>query len=114
MGLQNRTPSFQIETENLTLAGATTALTPVLQNSRVLIPLNTVGAGAPNAYMTKGYISGAPTANVAIAALDPCYWDNVAGNFTNVAGGNTRCGNFIDAVAGGAASGLIRFNTFQA
>ena len=111
MSLQNRTPTYQEKTAQLTLSVATVALVPVLVNAKMLIPLNTAAANMPNAYLRAGEISDYAQANVAFAVNDKIYWDNTNSVFTNVAASNTLCGYAIEPSAAQSGAGLIEFNT---
>lgn len=112
--LEIRSPTAQIETVNLTHSAAVTSKTPVVVNSKVVIPLDDADASAEATYVRRAVISDAPMAAVTPAALAPCYWDDTAKVFTNVVGTNVLCGYFLEAVASGAVTGLIAFDSFQA
>lgn len=115
MSLQLRSPFDQIKTAQLTLAVATTAHVPVLQNGHLLIPTDYALANAINGYVISSDISDAPKAAVAWSALDKLYWDNTAKVFTNVATSNTLIGYALqDALVGDATIGLVAFNAFAA
>lgn len=115
MTLQLRSPASQIKTLQLAHTADTTAHTPVLVNSRLLIPTDTVAANAINGFYYQGEISDAPKAAVGWSALDKLYWDNTAKLVTNVATANTLIGYALAAaLAGDAVTGLVAFNTFAA
>jgi predicted RecA/RadA family phage recombinase len=96
------------------LAAATTEKTPILNNSHVLIPLNTADAAASNAFVYQAEITNAPTDTGAAWAIgDTIYWDNTNHVFTKTSTSNTKCGYALEAKASGdAVSGLIAFNSF--
>ena len=110
--LQNRSPTFHERTTQFAHSGATTALTPLLINGHLVIPLNTALANALNSFLIEAEISDYSQAAVDCAAFDRAYWDNGASKFTNVASGNTACGYFIEASASGTGAGIIRVNSF--
>jgi Uncharacterized conserved protein (DUF2190) len=113
-GLQDRSLTGQQETTQFAHTAATTAMTPIVINGHVWIPLNTVAANALNSYMTFGLLSDGAQAAVAIAAGDKIYWDNAASKFTNVLTSNTLCGYALEASASGGPTGIFRFDTFGA
>jgi len=112
MSLQNRSPTFHERTTQLAAVAATVALTPLLINGHVVIPLNTCAGGVLNSFLVGGEISDYAQAAVDCAAFDTAYWDNGASKFTNVAAGNTPCGFFLEASASGSGAGIIAFNSF--
>jgi hypothetical protein len=113
--LQVRSPFDQIKTVQLTLAVATNAHVPVLQNGHLLIPTDYALANAINGFTYAAEISGAAKAAVGWSALDKLYWDNTAKVITNVATSNTLIGYALqDAASGDATTGLVAFNAFAA
>lgn len=114
MALQNRTPTGQEKVTQFAHTAATTALTPIVINSLVWIPLNTAGANELNSFLVEGEISDYAQAAVAIAAGDKIYWDDTAKKFTNVATSNTLCGHALEASGSGAGTGIVLFNSFAA
>lgn len=115
MALQNRTPSYQEKVTQFAHTAATTALTPILINAKVFIPLNSAAANALNAFFVNAEISGYAQAAVNIAAGDKIYWDNTNSVFTNVPTSNTLCGYALEASASGSGgAGVVWFNTFAA
>ena len=111
MALQNRSPTYQEVTTQFAHTAATTALTPILINSKVFIPLNTAAANAQNAFLVVAQISDYAQAAVAISAGDKIYWDNIAGKFTNVSTSNTLCGYALEPSASGTGTGIVLFNS---
>jgi hypothetical protein len=112
MALQNRTPTYKEETTQFAAVAATVALTPLLINGRVWIPLNTAAGGVLNSFFWKAQISDYAQAAVAFAAGDKIYWDDGASKFTNVAAGNTPCGFALEASLASSGAGIIQFDTF--
>ena len=111
MSLQNRTPTYQEVVTQFAHTAGTTALTPLLINSKVFIPLNTADANALNSFLVEAQISDYAQAAVAIAAGDKIYWDDTAKKFTNVSTSNTLCGYALEASASGTGTGVILFNS---
>lgn len=116
MGLQIRSPAEQIKTCQFADAGATTSKVPVIENSRVFIPLDSAGAGAINGFLYEGEISGGPKATgQAWAPGQAVYWHPGNGNFTTVSTDATLCGHVLEARASGdTTTGLMAFNSFAA
>lgn len=114
MALQNRSVTQQERVSQFAHTAATTALTPIVINGHVWIPLNTGGANALNAFLRFAEISDYAQAAVAFAAGDKIYWDNTNGVFTNVAAGNTLCGYAAEPSASASGAGIVEFNTFAA
>lgn len=116
MALQNRSITGQERTLQLSHTASTTALTPLLINSKVFIPLNTKGANALNAFLYQAEVSDwAATSAETWAVGDKLYFVTATGALSNVASGNTLCGYALEAKAGGVAtSGLVHFHTFAA
>lgn len=113
MGLQLRSPASQIKTLQASLAAATTAHVPVVNNGHVLIPVNYAAANAINGFVYEAEISDAPKAAVGWAIGDALYWDAAAGAVTNVSTGNTAIGRALaPALAGDATTDLVAFNAF--
>lgn len=113
--LQLRSPASQIKTLQLAHSAATTAHTPVLINSHLLIPTDNADAGSVNGFTYSAEFSGAPKAAVGWSALDKLYWDNTAKAVTNVATSNTLIGYALEAaLSGDATTGLVAFNAFAA
>lgn len=113
--MQIRSPFDQIKTVQLTLAAATNAHVPVLQNGHLLIPTDYALANAINGFVYEAEFSDAPKAPVAWSGLDKLYWDNTAKVVTNVATSNTLIGYALqDALVGDATTGLVAFNAFAA
>jgi len=111
--MQIRSPASQIKTLQMAIAAATLAHTPVIVNTRMLIPTSYADANAINGYVYEAEFSDAPKAAVAWNALDKLYWDAAAGNVTNVVGANTPIGYALEPnVAGDAVTGLVAFNAF--
>lgn len=111
MSLQNRTPTYQEVVTQFAHTVATVALTPILINTKVFIPLNTAGANALNAFLVGGQISDYGQAAVAFAVGDKIYWDNTAGKFTNVSTSNTLCGYALEPSASASGTGIVLFNS---
>lgn len=115
MSLQIRSPASQIKTLQYAHSAATTAHTPVLINSRLLIPTDYADANAINGFVYEAEFAGAAKAAVAWSALDKLYWDNTNKVVTNVASGNTLIGYALEAaLSGDATTGLVAFNAFAA
>lgn len=116
MALQNRSITGQERTLQLAHTGATTALTPLLINSKVFIPLNTAGANALNAYLYQAEVSDWDATSAETWAVgDKLYFVTATGKLSNVASGNTLCGYALEAKGAGAATaGLVHFHTFAA
>jgi len=112
--IQNRTPTGQECVSQFAHTAATTALTPIVINTKVWIPLNTVAANAPNSYLRWAEISGYAQAAVTFAPGDKIYWDNTNSVFTNVASGNTLCGYATEPSASASGVGIVEFSTFAA
>lgn len=111
MSLQNRTPTYQEVVTQFAHTAGTTALTPLLINSKVFIPLNSANANALNAFLVAGQISDYAQAAVAFAAGDKIYWDDTAKKFTNVSTSNTLCGYALEPSASGTGAGIVLFNS---
>ncbi|MDR3389930.1 MAG: DUF2190 family protein [Rudaea sp.] len=112
--LQTRTPIGLDVTTQLIAAANNVAFTPVLMNSKVWIPQNTVSSGALNSYLVYTHISDYAQAAVTIAAGDKIYWDNTNSVFTNVASGNTLCGYALEPSPSASGTGIIEFYSFAA
>lgn len=114
MGTQVRDASIRVRTIEFAHSAGTTALTPIVNSSRVWLPINTADSGATNAFIYLGEISGAPkTTGEAWAIGQVLYWDPGTGKFTTTAGSLVKCGHAL-ATAGSAdtTGGLMLFNTF--
>lgn len=116
MGLQVRSPSIRTRVHNYTHSGATTALTPVVINSRVLIPVNTAGGSVANNFVTGAEISGvAKETGQAWAVGDAIYWDPIALKMTKTSTSNVLCGRALEAAASGDATApVFLFDSFTA
>lgn len=114
MGLQIRSPAAQIKTLHFAHTAATTSKAPVLVNTKVFIPLNTVAEDELNGYVYEAEISGAPKATGgAFVVGGAVYWDDTAKKFTATSASNTLVGYALAAaLAGDTVTGLIAFNTF--
>ena len=114
--MQITSPSEQVKVIGLAHTAATTALTPLLINTHLFIPLNTAGANERNTFVRDTEINAAVTDTGAAWVLgDKIYWDDTAKKFTKTSTSNTLCGYALEAKASGdAVSGLIAFNSFAA
>jgi len=91
-------------------SASTSALTPLLLNSRVVVPLNDANANADNVFVYK-----APRLKVdkntgeAWTALGLVYWDDSAKNFTTStgSGSNTLAGIIVADAASADTEGYI-------
>lgn len=89
-------------------AAGTVAGTPLQVGRFVGIPIDTVTVGNPVSLTIKGVFT-CPKSAVAISEGDPLYWDNVAGNFTNVyAEGKYRAGTAVTSQLAGDASVQVK------
>lgn len=116
MGTQVRAASVPVRTVQFAHTAATTALTPIVNSSRVWLPLNTAAQDETNTFIYLGEISGAPkTTGEAWAKGQVLYWDPATGKFTTTAGSLVKCGYALEA-AGSAdtTGGLMLFDTFAA
>lgn len=73
---------------------AVEALDIIALDGRVLVALIDAEADVENDYVFECNLE-APMAAVTISGLEVAYWDNSAGNFTNVVGSNIKCGMFL-------------------
>lgn len=113
MALQIRSPHAQIKTLQHAHSAAVTSKTPVVINTRALIPLQTAEANELAGYCYEGEISGAPKAAGAIGVGAAVYWDATAGNVTTTSASNTAIGFAIEAMeSGDTTTGLIAYNAF--
>lgn len=114
--MQIVSPSEQIKSTAFAHSAATTSKTPLVINSRVLIPLNTADAAARNVFVYEARITEAKKAAAqAWAVGNPIYFAAGTGEFTTTPTANTLCGHALE-VAGTAdiISGAIAFNAFAA
>lgn len=108
-----RSPSELIKTIFHTHSSATTAMTPLLINSRLLVPLNTRGSNEQNAYVREGELAGAAKATGETwAPGDKLYWNDTNKNFTKTAGGNTLCGVAGSTQQSGDTTGVVIFDSY--
>lgn len=114
--MQIVSPSELVKAIGLAHTAATTALTPLLINSKLLIPLNTAAANERNTFVRESDIEAATTdTGAAWAAFDKIYWDDTAKKFTKTSTSNTLVGYALEAkLSAAAVSGLIAFNSFAA
>ena len=90
-----------------TNAGATVTDTVYLMNGRVLLALNSAGAGVANTYLMEGVIEYARATGATWTAGDALYWDDTAKNFTKTVGSNTKCGIAMQDAASADTTGFV-------
>jgi predicted RecA/RadA family phage recombinase len=114
--MQIVSPSVRVKNIGFAHTAATVALTAILINAHVFIPLNTVDADERNTFVYDSEIDAAPTdTGAAWAVGDKIYWDNTNKVFTKTATSNTLVGYALEAKGSAdAVSGLIAFNSFAA
>lgn len=94
---------------------ATEAKTPLLVNSRVVIPLNDADADTDNVFVYQAEKVQVPKATgEAWAPLSLIYWDDTAKNFTTAAaaGANTLAGIVAEDAASADTEGVIHLSPF--
>ena len=117
MGTEVKAPSNQVRTMVHAHSAATTALTPLLINGMLLIPLNDRDANADNSYVYKAHpVLLAKTTGIAWTVGDPLYWDDGASEVTNTdnAGANKQIGHAYADQASADDEGLVAFDALLA
>lgn len=113
MALYVSSPSEANRVIEFAHTSTTTSKTPIVNNSRVWVPMNTAAANATNAFLYKGELSTVPKATGQAWAMgDLLYWDNSAGKFTTTSSGNTKAGYALAAAASGDTTGTMFFDSF--
>lgn len=107
-------PSELVKNTGFAHTAACVGKTPIVINSRVVIPLNTTQAGERNAFVYETELANCPkAAGQAWAYGAALYWDATNAVFTTTATNNTACGYAVQpAASADTVSGLIAFNTF--
>lgn len=110
--MQNRSPTHQERTLQFTHSAATTAMTPVVINSKVYLPLGSAGANELNAYLYAGEVSNAVANAPEVWNLgDKLYWDAANSRLTTTSAGNTVFGYALEAkVSADTVSGLVAYS----
>lgn len=94
-------------------AAATTAKTPLLVNSQLVIPLNDADAGADNVFVYQAPKVRVPKAtSQAWTPLTKIYWDDTAKKLTTTSTSNTLSGVVIEDAASADTEGVIHLTPF--
>lgn len=112
--LRIASPSEQIKSTAFAHSAATSSKTPIVINSRVLIPIEDQDANVRNAFVYDAEIADvAAETGVAWSVGDALYWDATNSRLTKTSTSNTLCGHALEAKASAAAvSGLVAFDSF--
>lgn len=116
MSLEIVSPTHQIRSDRFAHSAATTAHTPLLINSKLLLPVNTAAANELNEFVREAELSGAACATGEAWSVNAkVYWDNTNSRFTVTASGNTLCGYATQPkLAASAVTPRFHFSTHAA
>lgn len=114
MSLQIVSPSEQIISASFAHTAATTAKTPLLIQSRLVIPLSTKDADELNTFVHSAEVDGiAKATGEAWVFGSLLYWDDTNKRLTTTSTSNTKAGYAIEpAASGDTVGGVVLLTPF--